>query len=78
LTPRVAETAGMLWPNRSGSPAAVAKATKRMQDSGVVDGVIVSDQISHLTPPWLWTVENAPTAAIVPDALRSRAATWQR
>jgi len=67
MTPRIAETAGMLWPNRSGSPAAVAKATKRMQDSGVVDGVIVSDQISHLTPPALWTPENAPMADIVPD-----------
>jgi phthiodiolone/phenolphthiodiolone dimycocerosates ketoreductase len=64
---RIAETAGMLWPNRSGSPAAVAKAAKRMQDSGVVDGVIVSDQISHLTPPSLWTAENSPMAEVVPD-----------
>jgi hypothetical protein len=62
-----AETAGMLWPNRSGSPEAVARATKRTQESGCVDGVIVSDQITHLTPPGLWTTENSPMAALVPD-----------
>jgi phthiodiolone/phenolphthiodiolone dimycocerosates ketoreductase len=64
---RIAETAGMLWPNRSGTVASVIKAAKRMQDSGVVDGVIVSDQTTHLTPPFMWNTANAPMADIVPD-----------
>jgi phthiodiolone/phenolphthiodiolone dimycocerosates ketoreductase len=64
---KIAETAGMLWPNRSGSVASVIKAATRMRDSGVVDGVIVSDQTTHLTPPFLWNADNAAMADIVPD-----------
>jgi phthiodiolone/phenolphthiodiolone dimycocerosates ketoreductase len=44
-----------------------ADAARAYEQSGVIDGVSVWDQLNFFHPPWLWSVETTPLASIVAD-----------
>jgi phthiodiolone/phenolphthiodiolone dimycocerosates ketoreductase len=51
-------------------PQATAQAAKEMQESGLVDDILIWDQITWFFPPSIWKAENLPTGFIdaMPDA----------
>ncbi|PQM45417.1 LLM class flavin-dependent oxidoreductase [Mycobacterium talmoniae] len=61
------ETCVGLWTNRYFPAAVLAEQSKVLQDSGVVDGVLVPDQLAGFLPRQLWREENTPIASIVRD-----------
>ena len=61
------DTALMLNPDRSMPFAAFAQLAKAYQGSGVVDYFHIPDQMMGWWPPRLWTTQNAPLAAMIPD-----------
>jgi phthiodiolone/phenolphthiodiolone dimycocerosates ketoreductase len=48
-------------------PAGFAELVRAVHGSGVVDNLFMWDQMTNFWPPHLWTPENAPMAALVPD-----------
>lgn len=48
-------------------PAGFAELARAVHGSGVVDNLFMWDQMTNFWPPHLWTPENAPMAAVVPD-----------
>src|SRR5258708_40352462 len=48
-------------------PAGFAELCRAVHGSGVVDNLFMWDQMTNFWPPHLWTPENAPMAAVVPD-----------
>ena len=48
-------------------PRAFADMARAVHDSGVVDNLFLWDQMTNFWPPHLWTPENAPMAALIPD-----------
>jgi phthiodiolone/phenolphthiodiolone dimycocerosates ketoreductase len=63
----VLETCVGLWTNRYLPAAMLAEQSKMLQDSGVVDGVLIPDQLAGFVPRQLWTPEHTPIAELVPD-----------
>lgn len=61
------ETCVGLWTNRWFPAAVVADEARALEASGVVDGVLIPDQLSGFVPRQLWTPENTPIAGIVGD-----------
>jgi phthiodiolone/phenolphthiodiolone dimycocerosates ketoreductase len=61
------ETALMLNADRYLSPGVLGQVAKSYQASGVVDFFHVADQMNGWWPPHLWSAENTPLAAVVPD-----------
>ena len=47
--------------------AGITAAARAFEDSGVVDGITMWDQMTFFHPPSLWTPENTPMAAMMPD-----------
>lgn len=66
------QTSGFLWGDRHFPPAAVAEGAKALEQSGVVDFMSHSTQIGSFIPDQLWSVDNAPMAALIgdPDSLQ--------
>lgn len=48
-------------------PPQFGELCRAVHGSGVVDNLFMWDQITNFWPPHLWTPENAPMAAVVPD-----------
>jgi phthiodiolone/phenolphthiodiolone dimycocerosates ketoreductase len=61
-----AKTAIGLWGDRNLPPSVIAEQARAMQAAGV-DGMLIADQLGNFIPPQLWTQENAPVAALLPD-----------
>lgn len=61
------ETAAALWPDRHIPIAAVAEQCRAYEASGVVDGVLIPDQLANFIPRQLWKPENTPLAAFMSD-----------
>jgi phthiodiolone/phenolphthiodiolone dimycocerosates ketoreductase len=47
--------------------AGITAAARAFEDSGVVDGITMWDQMMFFHPPSLWTPEYTPMAAMMPD-----------
>lgn len=61
------QTAVAVFGDRYAPPQALQEQAKAIQASGVVDQVVVPDQLNNFIPPSLWTIENSPLAAVLPD-----------
>lgn len=61
------ETAIALWGDRHLPISIVAEQAKALAASGVVDGVLIADQLVNFIPKQLWTLENTPAAALMKD-----------
>jgi len=61
------ETCVGVWTDRHFPIEAMAEQCKALQDSGVVDGVLIPDQLAGFIPRQLWTPENAPMAGAIAD-----------
>jgi phthiodiolone/phenolphthiodiolone dimycocerosates ketoreductase len=61
------ETAYMMWGDRYGGASAVRAQAEALQASGVVDRIICTEQYGNLIHGSLWTPENTPMAALMPD-----------
>ena len=48
-------------------PQQFGELARAVHGSGVVDNLFMWDQITNFWPPHLWTMENAPLAAVIPD-----------
>jgi phthiodiolone/phenolphthiodiolone dimycocerosates ketoreductase len=64
---RTVETAVFLWGDRNAPASVTVDAAKVAAASPGVDGFAMSDQLMNFIPPSLWTTENAPLAALMPD-----------
>lgn len=67
MASRRAETAVFLWGDRNASASVTVDAAKVAAASSGVDGFAMSDQLMNFIPPSLWTTENTPLAAFLPD-----------
>ena len=56
-----------LWGSRYASPKIATELARKIEKSGHVDQVIVWDQLMSWFPQHIWTTENTPLAAFVPD-----------
>lgn len=61
------QTAVAVFGDRYVPPSALQEQARAIQASGAVDQVVVPDQLNNFIPPVLWTQENTPLAAVVPD-----------
>ena len=61
------ETAASVWADRHIPIGAIAEQSKALEASGVVDGVLIPDQLANFIPAQLWTEENTPLAAMMGD-----------
>jgi phthiodiolone/phenolphthiodiolone dimycocerosates ketoreductase len=67
MASRRAETAVFLWGDRNAPASVTVDAAKVAAASSGVDGFAMSDQLMNFIPPSLWTTENTPLAALMPD-----------
>jgi phthiodiolone/phenolphthiodiolone dimycocerosates ketoreductase len=67
MASRTAETAVFLWGDRYAPASVTVDAAKAAAASDDVDGFAMSDQLVNFIPPSLWTPENTPLAAVLPD-----------
>jgi phthiodiolone/phenolphthiodiolone dimycocerosates ketoreductase len=65
--PPAVETAYLLWGDRYGGVGAVRATAEALQASGAVDRIMCTDQYGNLVHRSLWTPENTPMAALIPD-----------
>lgn len=61
------ETCVGIWTDRHVPATAIAEQCRALEASGVVDGVLIPDQLSGFVPAQLWTPENTPLAALLGD-----------
>ena len=61
------ETAVAVWADRHLPVSAFADQARALAASGVVDGILLADQLGNFIPPQLWTAENTPMAAVLGD-----------
>lgn len=61
------ETSIALWGDRHLPISVVADQARALEASGVVDGVLIADQLVNFIPKQLWTLENTPAAALLKD-----------
>jgi phthiodiolone/phenolphthiodiolone dimycocerosates ketoreductase len=64
---RAVETAVFLWGDRNAPASVTVDAAKVAAACPGVDGFAMSDQLMNFLPPSLWTTENTPLAALMPD-----------
>jgi phthiodiolone/phenolphthiodiolone dimycocerosates ketoreductase len=67
MAPRIAETAVLLCGDRYAPASETVEAAMAAAASRGVDGFAMADQLVNVIPPSLWTMENTPLAAMVPD-----------
>jgi phthiodiolone/phenolphthiodiolone dimycocerosates ketoreductase len=63
----IPETSVITFGDRHFPIAFFAETIKALAASGVVDDMGMSDQMNSFFPPMLWTTQNTPLAAILPD-----------
>ncbi|MEA2169446.1 MAG: phthiodiolone/phenolphthiodiolone dimycocerosates ketoreductase [Solirubrobacteraceae bacterium] len=56
-----------LWASRWVTPKLGAQFATTMQETGTIDQMVIWDQLMNWFPQALWTPENSPMAAAVPD-----------
>lgn len=61
------ETAAAVWPDRHIPIAAIIAQCRAYEASGVIDGILIPDQLANFIPRQLWTPENTPLAALMAD-----------
>jgi phthiodiolone/phenolphthiodiolone dimycocerosates ketoreductase len=61
------ETAIALWADRHLPPALFAEQAKAVEASGVIDGILLADQLTNFIPAQLWTPEHTPMASVIGD-----------
>src|SRR5262245_6813384 len=61
------ETVGSVWTDRHFPVSAIADQCKALHASGVVDAVLIPDQLANFIPQQLWTPENTPRAQMMGD-----------
>jgi phthiodiolone/phenolphthiodiolone dimycocerosates ketoreductase len=64
--PEKLETAVAVWGDRHFPATTIADACRALQAGGV-EGALFADQLSNFVPQQLWTPQNAPMAALIPD-----------
>ena len=62
-----ATTSAIVFSDRYMPAGVVVEQAKALHASGVVDTIVVPDQLNNFIPPSLWTPENSPLAAVLPD-----------
>ena len=67
MSERTVETNVAVWADRHLPPSVIADQVRALQASGAVDGILLADQLGNFIPPELWTVNNTPMAALLPD-----------
>jgi len=65
---RSVETAVAVWGDRHLPVHAIADQARALAASGVIDGVLLADQLGNFIPPQLWTPQHTPMAALLGDA----------
>jgi phthiodiolone/phenolphthiodiolone dimycocerosates ketoreductase len=65
--PKTAEVAAIVWGDRNQPASLVVAQARALQQSGVVDTILFSDQLVNLIPPQLWTPENTGMASELRD-----------
>jgi len=68
MSERRARTAVPIPLDRHLPPAQIAAVVQAFEASGLVDDMLLWDQLSWFYPPSLWTPENSPLAAVSADA----------
>lgn len=61
------ETAFAISADRHLPPQMVIEQAKAFAESGVIDGVLLADQLTNFIPRQLWSVENTPMAELMAD-----------
>lgn len=61
------EVAIALWGDRHLPISVVADQARALAGSGVVDGILIADQLVNFIPPQLWNAQNAPAANFLKD-----------
>lgn len=61
------ETCVGVWTDRHFPVDAIAAQCRAFQDSGVVDGVLIPDQLAGFIPRQLWTPDNTAMASVLGD-----------
>jgi phthiodiolone/phenolphthiodiolone dimycocerosates ketoreductase len=61
------ETAAAVWPDRHIPIAAVVERCRAYEASGVIDGILIPDQLANFIPRQLWKPQNTPLAAVLAD-----------
>jgi phthiodiolone/phenolphthiodiolone dimycocerosates ketoreductase len=61
------ETAVVFFGDRYMPASAIQDAARAVEASGVVDYFELCDQLNNFIPPSLWTTQNTPMAAVLPD-----------
>jgi phthiodiolone/phenolphthiodiolone dimycocerosates ketoreductase len=61
------ETCVGVWTDRHFPADLMSQTCRALQDSGVVDGILIPDQLSGFIPRQLWSPDNTPMAAIIGD-----------
>jgi len=67
MAKRTVETAIPITVDRNLPAAAFGEMAKTLQSSGVVDYMLMWDQLTSWIAPSLWTPENTPLAKVIPD-----------
>ena len=61
------ETVASVWADRHFPIGAIADQCRAVHGSGVVDAVLIPDQLANFIPQQLWTAENTPLAQMMGD-----------
>ena len=61
------ETVGSVWTDRHFPVSAIADQCRALHASGVVDAVLIPDQLANFIPQQLWKPENTPLAQMMGD-----------
>ncbi|MDB5976853.1 MAG: luciferase family protein [Nevskia sp.] len=67
MSAKPVEVAIALWGDRHLPVSAVAAQARALEASGVVDGILLADQLVNFIPQQLWTPRNTPAASFLGD-----------
>lgn len=67
MSQRAVEVAAIVWGDRNAPAAVVADQAKALESSGVVDTILMSDQLVNLIPTQLWKPEHTQMAHAIHD-----------
>ena len=67
MSAKPVEVAIALWGDRHLPVSVVAEQARALEASGVVDGILLADQLVNFIPKQLWTPQNTPAAHMLGD-----------
>jgi phthiodiolone/phenolphthiodiolone dimycocerosates ketoreductase len=67
MTKSRVQTAIAVWADRNLPPRLVQQQCQALQTTGALDGILLADQFTNFIPEQLWTAQNTPMAAVMPD-----------